>query len=191
MATASPAAESARCTVVLLPQAVRGQLCLPANSTPRTVQLLVHGSMDNRGYWDLPDGDRSYQRDMATSGYATFAIDRLGSGDGSQPLRSADAAASVVHQVVGMLRSGAVGENRFGKVVLTGHSTGAGIVVRAAATYRDADGVVLTGMTERLEPTSLGADVPVMVADGQQDAPLHADDHRAAIRAWIQGNVDL
>lgn len=312
------AADGVRCTTVdvpvtlaLLPQTVRGQLCLPANNTPRTVQVLVHGGTYNRAYWDLPgNATYSYQRDMASAGYATFAIDGLGSGESSQPLSAlitGATQASVVHQVVARVRAGVTG-TRFGKVVLTGHSMGSGIVVLAAATYRDVDGVVLTGMTHSMDvvrltgifvdgirpstldpilswrhsdpgylttlpgtrgvfhdpgdvrpeivtadedtkdqvattvvpdllaaafvgPASLGIDAPVLIANGQQDTLFcaykcadddalyaaetpyfsekarltvhltpraghsvalseHADDHRTAIRTWIQGTVD-
>nr|WP_083466578.1 alpha/beta fold hydrolase [Kibdelosporangium sp. MJ126-NF4]CEL16850.1 bll2443; unknown protein [Kibdelosporangium sp. MJ126-NF4]CTQ91922.1 bll2443; unknown protein [Kibdelosporangium sp. MJ126-NF4] len=160
-ATAPAAAQSARCSMVdvpvvlaVLPQIVRGQQCLPATSTPTTVQLLVHGGTYNRAYWDMPydDGAYSYQRDMAASGYATFAIDLLGSGASSQPLSTlltGTTAASVVHQVVTKLRTS------FDKVIVTGHSMGSGIVVLAAATYRDVDGVVLTGMTHSMDLLAL------------------------------------
>ncbi|ONI70516.1 hypothetical protein ALI144C_48640 [Actinosynnema sp. ALI-1.44] len=145
------------------------------------MQLLVHGG--NRAYWDTPDGGNySYQRDMAAAGYATFAIDDLRPGDSSQPL-TVSTAATVVHQVVARLRSGSVGGNPFGRVVLTGDSTGSGIVVLAAAAYRDVDGVVLTGMSQSTDLLKL-IDVPVLIASGQ-------DDRSAAIRMWLQGNVDI
>ncbi|MBP2323976.1 pimeloyl-ACP methyl ester carboxylesterase [Kibdelosporangium banguiense] len=140
--------------LTLLPQTVRGQLCLPADHTPRTVQLLVHGGTYNRTYWDIGDERYSYQRDMAAAGFATFAIDCLGSGQSSQPLSTlltGTTQAAVVSQVVTKLRSGAVSGTTFDKVILVGHSMGSGIVVVTAATFHGVDGVILTGMTHSMD----------------------------------------
>ncbi|MFD2416077.1 alpha/beta hydrolase [Amycolatopsis pigmentata] len=152
-------AESPSCTETDLPvtgpdgpATMHGQLCLPAGGPPAAVQLLVHGGTYNRYYWDLPyDPDRySYQRDMAAHGYATFAVDLLGTGRSTRPpaarlLIGAEAAS--LHDVVGHLRAGRAGGVRFGKVVIAGHSVGSGIVAFEAARYHDVDGVILTGIT--------------------------------------------
>jgi pimeloyl-ACP methyl ester carboxylesterase len=178
--SAAAADTSVRCTetaipvtyALLLTGTVHGQLCLPAK-TPTTVQLLMHGGTYNRYYWDLPyDGGRySYQRDMAANGVATFAIDALGSGQSTQPpsevvLGSTEA--GVLHQVVAKLRAGAVGGVRFGRVVLVGHSMGAGITVLEATTYHDVDGVVLTGMTHSMDLVALAG----IFVDGVRPALL-------------------
>nr|WP_245373519.1 alpha/beta fold hydrolase [Crossiella equi] len=135
-----------------LPATIQGQLCLPQGTTPPVVQLLVHGGTYNRAYWDLPyQPDRySYQRDMAKAGFATFAVDRLGTGKSSKPLSIPmllDAEADSLHQVITHLRKGTVGGRPFQKVVIVGHSVGSGIVAAEAAKYKDVDGVILTGMT--------------------------------------------
>src|ERR1041384_638084 len=143
----SAAAAAPRCStttvpvtaVPLLVMTVQGQLCLPADSSPTTIQLLLHGATYNRTYWDLPyQPERySYQRDMAAHGMATFAVDELGVGGSSRPLSlllTGVAQASAIHQVVGHLRAGHVGGTPYSKVVLVGHSAGAAIsVVEAAA----------------------------------------------------------
>lgn len=155
----------------LVPQTVRGRLCRPAGATPDTVQLLVHGGTYNRQYWDLPYGSYSYQRDMAQRGRATFAIDLPGSGASSQPLSAlitGTGLAAVVHQVVGKLRAGQVLGLAFPKIVLVGHSMGSGIAIVEAATYRDVDGVVLTGMTHSMDPLTLAA----IFVDGVRPAIL-------------------
>ncbi|MBP2476681.1 pimeloyl-ACP methyl ester carboxylesterase [Crossiella equi] len=144
----------------LLSETVHGTLCTPVGSSPRNIQLLVHGGTYNRHYWDLPyaEGKYSYQRDMARRGLATFAIDCLGSGDSSRPLSAlvtGSGQANVVHQVVGKLRAGAVGGTRYEKVALVGHSMGSGIVLLAASTYHDVDGVVLTGMSHSMDLLAL------------------------------------
>lgn len=131
---------------------MHGQLCLPAGDPPSAVQLLVHGGTYNRYYWDLPDEpDRySYQRDMAAHGYASFAVDLLGTGRSTRPPGARlliDVQAASLHDVVGQLRAGRAGGARFGKVVIAGHSVGSGIVAFEAATYHDVDGVILTGIT--------------------------------------------
>lgn len=166
LVTASAAAE-VRCTetmlpvmLTLLPQTVHGKLCTPVGSTPKTVQLLVHGGTYNSQYWDLPldSGRYSYQRDMARRGFATFAMDCLGSGTSSQPLSAlvtGTAQASIVHQVIGKLRAGQVGGTRFEKVVLVGHSMGSGITALEASTYRDVDGVIFTGMSHSMDIPAL------------------------------------
>src|SRR5215469_6780118 len=62
---------------------VSGQLCATRNelSEGTTVQLLIHGATYNRDYWDFGkiDGvEYSYARDMAASGFATFALNEIG-----------------------------------------------------------------------------------------------------------------
>ncbi|GAA2833991.1 alpha/beta hydrolase [Crossiella cryophila] len=131
---------------------VQGQLCLPSGKTPPVVQLLVHGGTYNRAYWDLPyQPERySYQRDMAKAGFATFAVDRLGTGKSTKPLSLPmllSVEADSMHQVVQHLRAGRVGGVPFQKVVIVGHSVGSGIVATEAAVYKDVDAVILSGIT--------------------------------------------
>ncbi|MGO1055266.1 alpha/beta hydrolase [Crossiella sp. CA198] len=144
----------------LLRETVHGTHCAPVGATPGSVQLLVHGGTYNRHYWNLPyaQGRYSYQRDMARTGHATFAIDALGSGDSSKPLSAlitGTAQAGVVHQIAGKLRAGAVGGVKYRRVVLVGHSMGSGIVLLAAALHHSVDGVVFTGMTHSMDLLAL------------------------------------
>ncbi|SES11006.1 Lysophospholipase, alpha-beta hydrolase superfamily [Lentzea xinjiangensis] len=134
------------------PATVSGQLCTPVGANPGSIQLLVHGGTYNRAYWDLPGVPESYsyQRNMAREGRATFAVDRLGAGASTRPpslplLISAEARS--LHEVVQHLRAGRIGGTAYEKVVTVGHSVGSGIVAAEAATYRDVDGVVLSGIT--------------------------------------------
>nr|WP_312890589.1 alpha/beta fold hydrolase [Kutzneria kofuensis] len=143
------------------PATMHGQLCLPEGTVPSAVQLLVHGGTYNSAYWDLPyEPDQySYQRDMAKHGFATFAVDVLGAGLSSHPLSlplTVWAEAEALHEVVGQLRSGAVGGIHFDKVVIVGHSVGSGLVASEASTYKDVDGVVLTGVTHIPSVPALG-----------------------------------
>ncbi|TWP53392.1 alpha/beta hydrolase [Lentzea tibetensis] len=159
--------------LAIVPQTAHGRLCRPMGSTPDTVQLLVHGGTYNGQYWDLPlsAGKYSYQRDMAARGHATFAVDLPGTGASSQPLSAlitGTGMASVVHQIIGKLRNGQVLGTAFPQVVLVGHSMGSGIVVLEAATYRDVDGVILTGMTHSMDLVQLAA----IFVDGVRPALL-------------------
>ncbi|MGH3774756.1 MAG: alpha/beta hydrolase [Pseudonocardiaceae bacterium] len=167
LAPQAAAASPVSCSEIDLPvsvptprETVHGQLCMPAGSAPATVQLLIPGGTYNRVYWDFPyQPERySYQLDMAGHGYATFAVDQLGTGQSSKPpsailLSSVEAAA--IHQVVGYLRAGRVGGVRFDRVVLVGHSLGSGVATLEAATYHDVDGVILTGATHQQPPVNL------------------------------------
>lgn len=131
------------------PAVISGQLCTPTGATPTSVQLLVHGGTYSRAYWDMPYG-YSYQRDMAEHGYATFAVDRLGTGKSTKPLSLPlliGVEARSLHEVVSHLRAGNVGRTAFEKVYIVGHSVGSGIVAAEASTYKDVDGVMLTGIT--------------------------------------------
>lgn len=157
--TPAAAASGVSCSITTVPvtgpsgtATMSGQLCKPAGANPTAVQLLVHGGTYNRAYWDLPGVPESYsyQRNMAREGRATFAVDRLGTGASTRPpslplLISLEA--RNLHEVVQHLRAGRVGGTAYEKVVIVGHSVGSGIVAMEAATYKDVDGVVLSGMT--------------------------------------------
>lgn len=144
-------------------QTIWGRLCTPAwNSTPATVQVLVHGATYDHTYWDFPYQPEtySYVRGAVQAGFATFTIDRLGSGSSSQPVSSAldlYVAGHTLHQVVQALRGGELGGRAFPKVVTVGHSMGSGAVWSEAATYHDVDGVIVTGLTHAYNSQGRGA----------------------------------
>lgn len=141
---------------------VAGTLCRPNGNRERTLQILIHGSTYNRSYWDYPYMPErySYVRDANAAGFATLAIDRLGSGASDRPpgpLVSVNATANTVHQIVSAIRSGtAFGGNghrdRFDRIVLVGHSFGANIAWTEAGTYGDVDGVILTAISHDMNP---------------------------------------
>ncbi|MEN3281361.1 MAG: hypothetical protein V7607_2501 [Solirubrobacteraceae bacterium] len=140
-------------------QQLSGQLCRPALSNPRTVQLLVHGATYNKRYWDWPDRYPyySYVRAAVGAGYATFAVDQLGAGASSHPPSSAvtlTSAATAIHEVVTQLRSGAVGGGAFRRVLWVGHSMGSFTAWTYAARYDDIDGYLLTGLLHTIRPTA-------------------------------------
>ncbi|TDV52061.1 alpha/beta hydrolase [Actinophytocola oryzae] len=134
-------------SVAGLQQTMAGTLCVPANA--RTLQVLVPGGFYNRSYWDITvdPAVRSFRLAMNDAGYATLAVDRLGTGRSSQPpslLLSAIVQANAVHQVVQAMRP------RFDRVVLGGHSLGSAVSIIEAATYHDVDGVLVTSMGHHL-----------------------------------------
>nr|CTQ90451.1 bll2443; unknown protein [Kibdelosporangium sp. MJ126-NF4] len=147
-----------------VPQTVYGKLCVPANGA-NTVQVLIPGGTYNSSYWDIAYSPetRSYRRAMNIAGYATLAIDRLGTGRSSTPLSTlltTVTEADVVHQVIQQLRLATV-EPRFGKVILAGHSFGSGMAIIEAATFHDVDAVLVTGLAHRI---NIGGTIPVFAA---------------------------
>ena len=128
-----------------------GWLCRRGSLNQTTVQVLVHGLTYDHNYWDFPTAwpSQSYVAAATSAGYATFSIDRIGVGASDGPLDATvlttESAAYTLHQVVGALRAGAIGGTAFGKVVGVGHSFGSQVVAYEAGTYRDVDGVILSG----------------------------------------------
>ncbi|MFC4852794.1 alpha/beta hydrolase [Actinophytocola glycyrrhizae] len=139
----------------LTTQSMYGRLCVPQGAT--TLQVLVPGGTYNSAYWDIgyePE-TRSYRLAMNRAGFATVAVDRLGSGRSSAPLSllvNVSTQAKAVHAVIQSLRP------RFDKVVLVGHSIGSATTMTEAARYRDVDGVLITGLTHQV---NLPGAVPV------------------------------
>ena len=128
-------------TVAGLQLTMAGTLCAPADA--HTLQILVPGGFYNRAYWDIPLEPRSYRRAMNEAGYATLAVDRLGTGTSSVPpstVLTAITQAVAVHQVVAAMRP------RYAKIILGGHSLGSAISIIEAGTFHDVDGVLVTGM---------------------------------------------
>ncbi|NKE56485.1 alpha/beta hydrolase [Lentzea sp. PSKA42] len=130
----------------LTQQTMFGRLCVPRGAT--TVQVLVPGGTYTSEYWDIPVQPevRSVRQAMNKAGIATMTVDRIGTGRSSKPLSllvNSVSQAEAVHHVIQSLRP------RFQKVLVGGHSVGSGIAIVEASTYRDVDGVLITGMTNQ------------------------------------------
>jgi pimeloyl-ACP methyl ester carboxylesterase len=130
----------------LTQQTMYGRLCVPQGAT--TVQVLVPGASYTNAYWDIPvvPDVRSVRLAMNHAGIATMAVDRIGTGKSTKPLSAlvtTTSQAEAVHQVVQRMRG------QFRKVLLGGHSLGSVISIIEAGTYRDVDGVLITGMTNQ------------------------------------------
>jgi pimeloyl-ACP methyl ester carboxylesterase len=129
---------------------IAGSLCADGSPAGRTVEVLIPGLTYGASYWNFPlDPARySYVRAATAAGYATLAIDRLGTGASGRPPAAEVTAASealALHQVVTALQAGQIGPGAFRRVVLVGHSYGSDVALREAATYADVSGLVVTG----------------------------------------------
>ena len=141
-------------------QRVGGTLCRPPGRSAATVQLLLSGGTYNSIYWDYPYRPErySYVRHATAAGHATLALDRLGVGMSDRPpgaLLTPRHQVEAIHQVVQGLRSGDLGQGRFERAVLVGHSYGSILALLEAGTYRDVDAVVITGLLHWWNPTFL------------------------------------
>jgi pimeloyl-ACP methyl ester carboxylesterase len=139
---------------------IYGELCRPPFAA-RGVQLLVHGATYDHNYWDWPDNRStySYVQKANAAGYATFNVDRLGTGQSTHPastLVNLDTDSEALHGVIEGLRKGTIGGRPYQRVIWVGHSLGTIVGWAVAARYAgDVDAFVLTGMTHVAEPTWL------------------------------------
>ena len=162
-------------TVALLPDlpqtaTVAGTLCLPTQWAPgpHAVDVLVHGAMYNRQYWDWPVHPEtySYVRKTVQAGRAAFYYDGLGAGASSHPVgirATFNSDVYALHQIVQWLRSG------YPTVNVVGHSLGSVVVTAEAGSYNDEDHVVLTGLThgQGIGFLTLPADIYTALLDPQ------------------------
>lgn len=143
---------------------ISGELCLPASGQADVVQVTVHGATYDHRYWNWPLQSLvySYAGYMTRAGYAVFDYDRIGNGFSSHP-DSTDVSVTsdsyVAHEVVGALRSGQLDGYTFKRVVMVGHSLGSYITIQEAATYRDIDALILTGIGHDVNPNALSLGV--------------------------------
>ena len=136
--------------------AIAGTLCSPPGAT--TIQLLIPGWTYNRSYWSVPYQPATYSYVSAanSAGYATLAIDRLGSGRSLHPLSLFDtmqADVSSVHSVVTALRNGSLG-NRYSQIIEVGHSLGSIVAADEAGIYHDVNALITTGYSHSLNYTN-------------------------------------
>ncbi|MEU9046850.1 MULTISPECIES: alpha/beta hydrolase [unclassified Kitasatospora] len=145
-----------------------GELCRPAGSSPSTVVTMVHGATYNHNYWDFPyePDTYSFSRMLNRAGYATFVVDRLGTGNSTVPPSSQltlAVEAGHIHKVVQDLRAGRIGGTGFHKVVLAGYSLGSAVSEIEASTYHDVDALLVTALGHYNNPAGTQA----IIANGQ------------------------
>lgn len=148
-------------SALVVPATMAGTLCVPA-SAPHTVMVFVPGATYNQTYWDFPYHPETYsfRRAMNHAGYATFTVDRIGSGRSSRPPSvsvTAIGQADAVHQIIGGLHAGRIGPTAFSKIILGGHSLGSGIAVHEAVLYHDIDALLLTGYSHEVDLVGSGS----------------------------------
>jgi pimeloyl-ACP methyl ester carboxylesterase len=137
-----------------------GQVCYPTSkhdAVAGAVQVLVSGTAYGRSYWDFPyqPDTYSYVRAAARAGFTTFNFDRIGIGSSTRPLNTQvtiPSNAYTIHQAISQLRAGTVDGDRYGKVVIVGHSLGSLIALYEAATYHDVDAVIASGILHTFDP---------------------------------------
>ncbi len=154
----TPAAEAALdCHSLSLPVEIDGsrydiwgRLCRPVGWQARPLQILLAGASYTAGYWDFPvqSAPYSYVQAATRGGYATLAIDRLGTGRSDRPPAEKLTVAlhgEALHQLIGHVRSGAIPGVRPRQLVVVGHSLGAFVAQWEQARYGDVDALVVTG----------------------------------------------
>ncbi|MBA4022627.1 MAG: alpha/beta hydrolase [Gordonia sp.] len=138
---------------------ITGSYCVPDGDPGTTLQILIPGATYDRSYWDFPgfDGRYSYVAHALESGKATLAIDPIGVGASSKPPGaqvSAYTAAQTVHEVIAAARDGQFGR-RWEKIVLVGHSFGSLTAMMEVGTYRDVDGLLISGASHAPGPAGI------------------------------------
>jgi alpha-beta hydrolase superfamily lysophospholipase len=149
----------------------------------RTIQVLVPGYTYGRSYWDFPHRPEEYSYVLAAvgAGYATLALDRVGTGASSRPpasILTLDTHVAALSAVVDALRAGGVEDTSTNHIVTVGHSLGSAIVAAHAVSSACRSGVtpvsgsILTGFSHLPLPgTALffaTATWPVRTAGGQR-----------------------
>jgi pimeloyl-ACP methyl ester carboxylesterase len=145
-----------------------GRLCGPSNlgqNVPGAIEVLVPGSTYDHNYWNIGYQPATYSYVWAATraGYATFNIDRLGTGKSSKPaapVLTVPNQAYVLQQIILKLRNAQIGSTGYKTVVTVGHSLGGGIVQYEAGTATGKavpDLVVITDFTHEVDPDGRAA----------------------------------
>ncbi len=162
------------------PGHIVGDYCVPLFSNG-TILLAAGGGAENATYWNMPGLDSYSLVDAAANeGYATLAIDRLGTGRSTIPSSSTlvtyQAIVSTTHQVAVALHQGRAGIDRgWRSVAGIGHSLGSGTIAGvAAADPTDFDAIILTGYGPAVSPETAQLNALYQVA-ASTVSPQYAD----------------
>lgn len=145
----------------LLPLSMHGTLCTPPGAPADVpLEILVAGGTYSSVYWNGAGiAQYSYTLHANSAGFATLAVDRIGTGKSTHPLSilvNATMQTDILHQVIARAHAGTIDGNRYSRVALVGHSLGSMITVMEAAKYpEDVNAVVLTGYSHRISATQL------------------------------------
>jgi len=152
---------------------VAGELCGKKRGA-KTLLITSHGATYNHLYWNWgvnPDA-YSFVQNMK-SNVDVLNIDRLGVGDSDHPLSTvtgSGAQANVIHQLVQIMRG-----RGYEKIVLVGHSSGSGHIVREASKYHDVDGIIVTGFLHNFADGSIVRSIFYPAASDPLFAGLNLD----------------
>ncbi|MGH9041185.1 MAG: alpha/beta hydrolase [Acidimicrobiia bacterium] len=142
-----------------------------------TVVLLQHGLSYHKEAWDTPG--YSVAQPLARAGYAVVAIDRLGYGESRLENGnnvSVEAYGHMTDQIVTQLRS------EFDRVILGGHSAGAGTSEFAQGVFGSGDAVMALGWhhrpSDQIGKDFFGSDTPRSLQDDYTYF-LETPEHRA------------
>jgi pimeloyl-ACP methyl ester carboxylesterase len=147
---------------------VYGELCRPKQGEwPSKILFFVHGSTHNHYMWDFPfkAKDYSYVEKALAGGWATFNIDRVGTGQSTRPhsaLVTVDGTIESLHQLAVKLRSGTICAGAcdappFQKITYFGSSLSTAYGWQLGSTYPgDVDGFVLAGLAHFTLPSWFG-----------------------------------
>lgn len=161
------------------------------------MQVLVHGITYDHRYWNVrdPDGTNRYSWEAAAAaaGYATLAIDRLGSGSHPPSVQvDVNSNAAAVRAVVHALREGKIAAPGKAvpvrKVALVGHSYGSITSWFAASDNPEVDALLLTGATHNI----IGSKDAVFCSLAAGDLGAPCDDEPALVeneRPWLGPDV--
>jgi pimeloyl-ACP methyl ester carboxylesterase len=181
-----------------------GELCRPSsNSWPSKVQLLVHGTGHNRYLWDFPlsNGAHSHVQRSLDAGWATFNIDKIGTGKSTIPADpttlSVASTVESLHVVAQRLRSGTLcddgcGAPAFEKVVYVGHSLSTAIGWQHGRVHPDDfDAFVLLGLVHATTPAFLGLALQLYVPTTNEPLFQSRNLHPGYVTtlAWSRGQI--
>jgi pimeloyl-ACP methyl ester carboxylesterase len=134
--------------------------------------VYLHAATTTSTLWELPLPGYDYATALARSGHVSVVLDQLGYGESSRPPGTGiclGGEASVVHQVIAQLRSGAYSTSTGGaapvrRIMIAGISISGAVAEAEAYSYHDVAGlVVLSWADEPLSP-SVQAKVSVRIA---------------------------
>lgn len=122
-------------------------------STPKGLQILVHGIGFDRSYWDFTNAT-SYTTPVRAAGYDTLAIDRLGCGTSSHPEGRNELQTNThieaLRAITMMASNGSLpsANSSYSEIVHVGHSYGSIIINGLVTKYPSlSQGIVLTGFS--------------------------------------------
>ena len=165
---------------------IAGELCAKGHGA-KTLLVTSHGATYNHLYWNWGVSPETYsfvQNMKANVG--VLNIDRLGTGKSDHPpsaVTGGGAQAYVLHQIVQAMRS-----RGYKRVILVGHSSGAGHVVREASKYHDVDGIIVTGFLHGFADGSIVRSILYPASSDPMFTSLNLDPGYLTSRTGMKAN---